>query len=541
MALDVQLPDGTLLAGTAPIVLIGPNGAGKTRQVRSITMPEGSPIVIVNALRNTRVTTEIPAMGLTSAKNNMISQNNQARSQYWDLVNDFDLLLARLHAEDAAAAIASRDEARSAGSWSEAPLSAMEQLQLIWKSVFPGRSLMWRENVPMVLSTIPGTTPEYQAQYMSDGEKAALYLAGKVLIAEPGLLVIDEPETHFHSLMAIDLWNALEAARADLRFVFVTHDLTFALSRRDAIYVLAHPTEPLRVLDPLDELPAEAAAMLLGAASFSFLAARLVLCEGDRSSRDFALFSAWFNGLDTVVRPMGSCQMVMRAVGVLRDTNIAVGIEPLGLIDRDFHPDAMIDALPPGIHALAVHEVESLYCLPGVVAAVARHQATTLDGNVYAQGLRQATNDARRHQVIIERWKRRVEGPLLDLVGQVASRTTDIDATLASVPSVFDQPSWSFSPADQLAEERAAVEARVPSGDLVTDLLVLMPGKSLISLAAEAVGLNTDGYCNLVNRALSGDAGLELLGAELEAALDPYLPPRLVRAQTEVEELVAAT
>ena len=111
---------------------------------------------------------------------------------------------------------------------------------------------------------------------MSDGEKAALYLAGRVFSSDPGVLVVDEPETHLHALLAVRLWNALEDARPDIRFVYVTHDLTFALSRHKARFVLASPTEGLRTLDVSAELPDDVAEALLGSASLSFYASRVV-------------------------------------------------------------------------------------------------------------------------------------------------------------------------------------------------------------------------------------------------------------------------
>ena len=55
-----------------------------------------------------------------------------------------------------------------------------------------------------------------------------LYLAARVLTAEPGILVIDEPELHMHRKLAItDYWNKLEEMRGDIRFVYITHELHF--------------------------------------------------------------------------------------------------------------------------------------------------------------------------------------------------------------------------------------------------------------------------------------------------------------------------
>ncbi|MCA1675437.1 MAG: DUF4435 domain-containing protein, partial [Actinobacteria bacterium] len=164
----------------------------------------------------------------------------------------------------------------------------------------------------------------------------------------------------------------------------MTHDLTFALSRRAARYVLASPTQGLRVIELDDELPADVAEALLGSASLSFYASRVVFCEGDETSLDVALFNAWFSGVDTVVKPVGDCQRVIRCVDSLRNSGIAQSLQVIGIVDRDFHSDSYLTAMPEGTHPLPVHEVESLLALPEVVQAVATHLARDFDAPTYS-------------------------------------------------------------------------------------------------------------------------------------------------------------
>ena len=180
-----------------------------------------------------------------------------------------------------------REDRGSAGDPPPTPLSRIEEL---WGRIYPGRSLRWRDWRPYVLSTVGGDEVEYTANQMSDGEKAALYVAARVFSATAGVLVVDEPETHFHSRLAVRLWSVLEDARPDLRFVYVTHDLTFALSRRDARYVLANPTAGMTVIDLDDDLPSDIAETLLGSATLSFYASRIIFCEGDDQSMDNLLY-----------------------------------------------------------------------------------------------------------------------------------------------------------------------------------------------------------------------------------------------------------
>jgi ATPase subunit of ABC transporter with duplicated ATPase domains len=323
----IQLPSGEELAGDAPVVVIGPNGSGKTRQTRGITAD--GPIEFVNALRNTLVAPELPAMGFDTARNNFLAQKQQARSTHWELTSEFDYMLSQLLAEDSMAAkdfIRRYREDRQAVD--EPPVTPLSRVEDLWDRIYPGRKLRWRDWRPMVASTVTGSEVEYTANQMSDGEKAALYVAGRAFSAESGVLVIDEPETHFHSRLAVNLWNELEDARPDLRFVYVTHDLPFALSRPKAQYVIANPTSGLRSLELEDGLPDDVAEALLGSATLSFYASRVIFYKGRDGSLDKMLYEAWFNGVDTVVRPVEDCQTVIRCVDAVQASGIARGLLP---------------------------------------------------------------------------------------------------------------------------------------------------------------------------------------------------------------------
>ena len=266
----LRFPAGDSIEGVGPVVIVGPNGSGKSRQARDLQADKQP--AVVNALRNTRVAPEIQAMGVVTARNNVLSQVTQARTTHWELSSEFDSMLSQLLAEsaqlDSEFARRFRRDPSTAGSPEETALSKVEAL---WATVFPGRELVWKDWKPVVLSeTAGGEAVEYSGHTMSDGEKSALFLAARTFSADPGVLIVDEPETHLHSLLAARLWNELEDARRDIRFVYVTHDLTFALSRRDATYVLSSPTDGLKRIELQEDLPAEVASMLLGVALLSF-------------------------------------------------------------------------------------------------------------------------------------------------------------------------------------------------------------------------------------------------------------------------------
>lgn len=70
----LRLPDGTELSGSGPVVVIGPNGSGKTRRARDIAA--SCPIEFINALRNTRIQLDVPAMSYTQAENSFAGQRD---------------------------------------------------------------------------------------------------------------------------------------------------------------------------------------------------------------------------------------------------------------------------------------------------------------------------------------------------------------------------------------------------------------------------------------------------------------------------------
>lgn len=525
MDLSVTLPGGQVIPGTSPIVVIGPNGSGKTRQTRNLVAVAGAPVEFVNALRNTRVAPELPTMGFDTARNNFASNKQQAKNQHWELTNEFDFMLSQLLAQKSMAAI------RFMRGYEEDPsnppipeVTPLSQVERLWSTVFQGRELHWEDWKPLIKNRSQGAEVTYSGNQMSDGEKAALFVAGRVFTTEPGILVVDEPETHFHSLLAVRLWDALEDARPDLRFIYVTHDLTFAMSRRKAHFVLANPTAGLRALELDERLPPDIATELLGSASLSFYATRVAFCEGEQNGLDHRLYGAWFRGPDTVVRPVGSCQRVLRCVDAVHEGDIAMSLETIGIIDRDYHADNFLNAMTHGVHALPFHEVESLLCLEEIVGAVCAHLTRDFDLQTYLDELKNTISDKQAAIVAVQRWKERMEGLFPAILADVTGRTMSIAALAAEVPTALGYDSWPFDPAEVLlGEERTVNEALATA----QTLLKIFPGKQMLPVAARLAGLATDSYVTLVVNSLREPTeATSTLAATVEAALAPHLPTR---------------
>jgi predicted ATPase len=521
----VGLPGGEALDGDGPIVVIGPNGSGKTIQTRALQV--SAPIEFINALRNTRVAPELPAMGTDTARQQFTNSKNQSRNQHWEIEADFDPMLSQMLAQESTASMEFRRRYRANPMNPEFPEDTpLTQVEELWAQIYPGRELHWREFKPVVKNDSAGPLVEYSANRMSDGEKAVLYLAGRIFTAAAGIVVVDEPETHLHSLLAVKVWNALEEARTDIRFVYVTHDLTFALSRRNARYVLASPLTGLRSILFDQNLSVDVTEPLLGSASLSFYASRIVFCEGDPTSLDSELYASWFPGPDTVVRAVGSCHRVLRCADALTSAGITSGLTAVGVIDSDYHPDEYKLSLPKNIEVLRVHEVESLLCLPDVVSAVCGYVSQDYSETIYRAALTDTITEAQRHQLIIGRWKRRMEPLLEGLLSSVSKRNKPVNDLITDLPDIFDHQKWSFSPEDLLREERIRVETAIPNGP-ISDILLIVPGKQLLPIAAMQSGLTVQTYVKLITTALANKSDdLKQLSYKLDAALSSYLPSR---------------
>ena len=397
--IPLKISQGDTLDGAHPVVIIGPNGSGKTRfGVELIGLNNAE---MIGAVRNLQLQTNLPMQALTRANQVLTDQINRRRSAHWETANEIDQLFSKLLAADSASAVRFRDSFINDKN-AVPQTTALQRLISLWEELFPGRRIDFASYAPKVFSKLGGVESEYTADRMSDGERVAIYLIGRIVNAPPGVIVVDEPEVHFHSRLATDFWNALEGMRKDIRFVYITHDIPFALSRGNAQFVVVRENAQPELL-PLEEgLPHSVLRSILGAASFSIYARRIVFCEGeDGPVGDKALYAAWFKDPQTAVVPVGSATDVVRCAVAFGHDKLVHGASAIGIIDRDYWPDAYLNALPTNVSALCVHELENLFCLQDVYFAVGRHLG------IHDADLR------KRHDTFISRAKANFVGELL--------------------------------------------------------------------------------------------------------------------------------
>jgi ABC-type cobalamin/Fe3+-siderophores transport system ATPase subunit len=500
---DISIPGGGIVSGHAPLVIIGPNGVGKTRLGVALTRQNDGERVA--ALRNVEIP-DIPMARFQQASAEVRSVIQQMMDQHWRQSYELQQLLAEILAEDREAAVQFRElcETHPTTKPDEALTSTrLRKVVNIWNQHFPGRFIKI-DYEPKVERTLPnGSKVAYSIAQMSEGERTALYLAARVVSCRKAVLLVDEPETFFHPLLARSFWSALEEANSQLRFVYVTHDIPFALSRKGARFAIARSESTAELLPPTSGIPSDVVTEVLGAASFSISASRLIFCEGLSNSTDVPILSAWHNCPRTAVVPVGSCDAVRECVSVFRAGQVTAGVEAFGYIDRDGWPDAYLNS-DQYVKALSVSEIEGLLCIENVFKALAEfHGVSAPDAS---QKFTAFVNATKAHfggivlnKEILNRAKKRVEVEQRALLNPIKP-----DAQIANMRTAFVSAmptgGWPTYLTTVFQEEEARLTAVLGAG--AGQLLQDLPAKSFYTNAAQQLGMQPDAVARIACQAL---------------------------------------
>lgn len=517
--------------GKTPIVIIGPNGVGKTHLGVAISNENQGERVA--ALRNVEIP-EIPMQTFAQASVQVQSALQEVLNQHWRQSFELQHLMAEILAEDRESAVAYRTQRESdPETHVEEALTNTRLIRIvrIWNRHFPGRKIKV-DYQPMVERTRPdATVATYSISRMSEGERTAFYLIARVVSCTKTTLVVDEPETFFHPLLARRLWDDLESEAPNIRFIYITHDIAFALSRKSARFAIARSESTAELLPPTSSIPPDVISEVLGAASFSISASRLIFCEGQAHSLDLPILSAWHNCLKTAIVPVGSCNSVRECVSVFRADQITSGLQAFGYIDRDNWPDQYL-ASEPYVKAHAVSEIEGFFCIENVFLALAKFNGFDETAAKQQFGLFMAeakTNfsGAALNKEILNRAKQRVEIEQKALLNPIKPNI-DIEVVRAGFSGAAPQGGWATYLNGVFAEEEARIQGSL--GGASPEFLKLLPAKSYYSIAAKYLKLvpekMVETFCNALK--LEGvQAEKEESLRELRDALIPELSPFL--------------
>ena len=96
-----------------------------------------------------------------------------------------------------------------------------DKLQRIWKMIFLIEIFLLKMGKILASLNKDGELIKYKGKEMSDGERVVLYLIAQVLcVPQNKIIIIDEPEIHLHRSIINRLWDAIEAERKELFFIY---------------------------------------------------------------------------------------------------------------------------------------------------------------------------------------------------------------------------------------------------------------------------------------------------------------------------------
>ena len=211
---------------------------------------------------------------------------------------------------------------------------------------------------------------EFGIQNMSDGERAALILISKVVLAEDGqTITIDEPERHMHRSISSPLLRELIRRRPKLTWIISTHDVALLRDFTEAKLLVLYDYNgggwKYDLLKNTSDIPDEIVDGIFGARE------RVLFVEGEKGrSLDAPLYQKLFP--NTTITPRGSCNDVRHAVKALNDIGALNSMEARGIVDADNRADTA-NLQDTGVAQLKVYAIESLYYHPTVIKSIASH------------------------------------------------------------------------------------------------------------------------------------------------------------------------
>ncbi|TQQ84191.1 DUF4435 domain-containing protein [Peptacetobacter hominis] len=370
-----------------PIVLLGANGAGKTRfgiRIEELNDPSFSrgnvqievPVHRISAQKSLSIGEKISILDNDSSHNNLFkgnSKENATKLAYrfkmnpaTFLLDDYNEVLSLLFSEEhKELQLAHKIDKQAIEENTERPQpisTVVERAMEIWNELIPHRKIDL---------TGQGVHVNYNGQIyhgkeMSDGERVILYMICQVLVQRPKtLLIIDEPELHIHKSIVGKLWTRLEEERRDCLFMYITHDLNFALSRdsMELLWIKSYDGREweYEFLDYNDyeDIPDDLLFEIIGTRQ------KILFVEGTKDSYDYQLYQEIYKDKGYHVIPCGGCQEVIRFVKSKNAYEKLNSIQVYGIVDRDFRTEHEISALQKdGIYCIDVAEVENLFVVP---------------------------------------------------------------------------------------------------------------------------------------------------------------------------------
>lgn len=509
------------------VVIIGPNGSGKSKLGAWIEQAGGHNAHRIASQRGINPSKFTPLKSFERAENVVLygSEGSGSKFPKWGgsglvttrFVNDFDDTLAALLAQHTNEIKAFRNECLEAEKNNmphpSVPQTKLDTLFQIWSRVFPHRGLEEKDSQFIASFERDGEKIEYSATEMSDGERSVLYLASQVLcISGPSILIVDEPEVHLHRSLVNRIWSALEEVRQDCLFVYITHDVEFAVTRKttERFWIKSFDGERWDMdRIPENELPQTLLLEILGNRK------DVLFVEGEHGSLDAQLYSILFPNWHIV--PCGSCANVISYTKTFQKlpSNLLESYNAYGLIDRDYRSDEEIEALSNhSIFCLKVAEVENLFIVPEVIEVMSEYHLKDSE----------AVKARIADHVINLRLNTQIEQQTADaVVAQLKHKLTMLKIDHINIESSFNK-SISEIDIEQMRQTTADLFQEIIKEKNYPLALKHFNSKGLSSEAARAFGFVSGEYIPHIIRLANGP-----LRNSITKAMMPYLPKQLTK------------
>jgi len=343
------------------MVFIGANGAGKSSFANDLKKHFNNYCVAISAQRilNIPINPHIENIANIQhqVKQKQTKDISNKDSNYVSVITDeFAILLKNLFSENYEVAHKLK-EAYQNGSTPPKIKSLLDEVIIIWNELINHRIIQSKDGMNLSVKTLDDD--EYEANKMSDGEKVVLFCVGQVLLApKNSFIIVDEPELFLNKNIVNKLWDKLETLRNDCRFMYLTHELDFAINRNGLKFWIKSYNKNGFEFEKIEdnEIPQSLVMELLGSQK------SILFCEGknDGKSHDLKILSILFPQFN--IKPVDSCFNVINYTKAFNNMR-NISIKAYGLIDSDFHPSARLTSLEAeGIYNFGFSEIENL-CL----------------------------------------------------------------------------------------------------------------------------------------------------------------------------------
>lgn len=384
---EIQRIDYLSLIQEKNVILVGGNGVGKSSFASYLKESMSSNIVVIPAQKFLFYDKMINSLHLTERDlvNNLQKENFIGRGRFHNSNDDYEVRSFMNELSELFSKLITVIVNEQVAEEHSIIKSNTEFVQPSEETILYRLNNLWRTLIPDIIFEMDTTKrtlipikngQAYSLNAMSDGEKSILYYICQVFLAEENsFIVVDEPETFLNVSNFNRLWNALENHRKDCKFIYISHDIDFIVTRSNVDLLWCknyiHPNHwEIKNLKSetggFNNLPRELLSEILG------IRKSILFCEGKKASLDYQVYTELFNE-EVVVVPVEGHRQVIQYTKAYNDSPILNNNHAYGIIDSDLMTEEQInDYKESGIYTLPFNEIEMIFFTDEIMNCVLR-------------------------------------------------------------------------------------------------------------------------------------------------------------------------